>query len=183
MLRYIFIAIKTTLSSNIHDKKTEKELKKTLKELLDTKEVLTRKEEMFYQLNITSKAKIRDLELQLTGYESNSKALEILQKNAQDAKNELEKLRIENTELKCSICENEREMESFKKNRDETIVKYENWVKAQQEELERGKREITRFQELFHRMQTTPKQKVVTNEEEHQKLPIPVVDLCGSEKK
>lgn len=113
------------------DKLMEIEMKNTIKNLAETKEKLSRKEEIIAQL-----------ELQLKNSEQNAKILDLLQQSAQERQAENERLRVMNEKLKNNLIEKDREMESFMKNRDEMVVKYECLVKNQQEELEKQKQEV-----------------------------------------
>ncbi|KAG7199997.1 hypothetical protein KM043_014421 [Ampulex compressa] len=139
----------------------EREMKNTIRDLTETKEVLSEKEKL-----------ISVLEMRLSSFQQNAKLLELLQQSAQERQTENEKLRIINDELKNALTEKEREMEAFLKNRDETVTKYEALVSHQQEDLDRQKREVMRFQELFLR-QTT----LTPNKEECKKLQSHIEDL------
>lgn len=107
------------------DKLMELEMKSTIKNLTETKEMLSRKEEYIEQLQIRIK--------------HNEEKAKILDLCVQERKTENERLKNMNEELKNSLIEKEREMESFMKNRDEMVAKYESLVKSQQEELEKQK--------------------------------------------
>ncbi|KAF7390834.1 hypothetical protein HZH66_009314 [Vespula vulgaris] len=122
----------------------EKELKETLRALDDTKKVLSYKEQQ-----------VENLETRLKSLEQTAKFLEILQKDKEEQQSEREKLRKINDMLKEDLATKEREMEEFKKNRNETLNKYDNLIKSLQEDVDRQKREVMRYQELFCR-QTTP---------------------------
>ncbi|XP_076300974.1 uncharacterized protein LOC143219072 [Lasioglossum baleicum] len=117
------------------DKLMEAEMKNTIRELTETKEKLSQKEEY-----------VEDLETRIKTSEQNAKIMELLQQSAQERQAENERLRNKNQELKNSLIEKEREMEAFMKNRDEMVTKYETLVKNQQEELEKKKRTATRHQ-------------------------------------
>ncbi|XP_076619686.1 uncharacterized protein LOC143341046 [Colletes latitarsis] len=116
-------------SSNNSDKLMETEMKNTIKHLNETKEMLLQKEE-----HITC------LQERLKISEQNAIVLNDLQQSNQERQAENAKLRNLNEELKNSLIEKEREMESFMKNRDEMVTMYESLVKSQQEELGKQKR-------------------------------------------
>ncbi|KAK2582339.1 hypothetical protein KPH14_004675 [Odynerus spinipes] len=122
----------------------EIELKDTLRMLTDAKKALSYKEQQ-----------VENLETRLKSLEQTTKFLELLQKEKEEQQAEREKLREVNEMLKESLATKEREMEEFIKNRNETLNKYDNLIKSLQEDLERQKREVMRYQELFCR-QTTP---------------------------
>lgn len=113
------------------DKLMEVEMKNTIRNLTDTKLLLSRREE-----------RIQDLEMRLKSSEQNAKILELLQQSAHERQADNERLRNQNEELKNSLIEKEREMEAFMKHRDEMVGKYENLVKDQQQELEKQKRAV-----------------------------------------
>ncbi|XP_035720253.1 kinesin-like protein KIF20A isoform X2 [Vespa mandarinia] len=122
----------------------EKELKETLRALADTKKILSCKEQQ-----------VNNLETRLITLEQTTKFLELIQKDKEEQQEEREKLRNINDILKEDLATKEREMEEFKKNRNETLSKYDNLIKSLQEDVDRQKREVMRYQELFCR-QTTP---------------------------
>lgn len=125
----------------------EAELKVTKSELKQRKEELSRKEQY-----------IEELKLHRENSERSAKMFSLLEVNAKERQIENERLRNINDELRSNLTYKEREMDSFVKNRDETMSKYEALVKNQQEELEMQKREVVRYQELFRRQVTpTPK--------------------------
>lgn len=109
----------------------EKELKETLRALDDTKKVLSCKEQQ-----------VENLETRLKSLEQTAKFLEILQKDKEEQQSEREKLRKINDMLKEDLATKEREMEEFKKNRNETLNKYDNLIKSLQEDVDRQKREV-----------------------------------------
>lgn len=109
----------------------EKELKETLRALADTKKVLSCKEQQ-----------VTDLESRLKSLEQTTKFLELLQKDKEEQQTEREKLRKINDMLKEDLATKEREMEEFKKNRNETLSKYDNLIKSLQEDVDRQKREV-----------------------------------------
>lgn len=121
-------------SEDRSDKLMEFEMKNTIKDLTTTKEILSRKEEYIAQLEIRAQ-----------NTEQNAKILDLLQQSAQEGQAENQRLRAVNEELKHSLIEKEREMETFMKNRDDMVMKYESLVKTQQEELEKRKRGGVRF--------------------------------------
>lgn len=121
-------------SEDRSDKLMEFEMKNTIKDLTTTKEILSRKEEYIVQLEIRAQ-----------NSEQNAKILDLLQQSAQEGQAENQRLRAVNEELKHSLIEKEREMETFMKNRDDMVMKYESLVKTQQEELEKRKRGGVRF--------------------------------------
>ncbi|KOX73748.1 Kinesin-like protein KIF20A [Melipona quadrifasciata] len=112
-------------SDDRSDKLMELEMKRTIKNLTEMKEMLSRKEEYIEQLQIRIK--------------HNEEKAKILDLCAEERKTENERLKNLNEELKNSVIEKEREMEAFIKNRDELVTKYESLVKSQQEELEKQK--------------------------------------------
>lgn len=114
-----------------NDKLMEIEMKNTIKDLSDTKSMLSQKLEY-----------IEQLEIRIKHNEQNAKILDLLQQSAQERQAENERLRIMNEELKNSLIEKEREMETFMRNRDEMVSKYESLVKNQQEELEKQKQKV-----------------------------------------
>lgn len=114
-----------------NDKLMEIEMKNTIKDLTDTKNMLSQKLEY-----------IEQLEIRIKHNEQNAKILDLLQQSAQERQVENERLRIMNEELKNSLIEKEREMETFMRNRDEMVSKYESLVKNQQEELEKQKQKV-----------------------------------------
>lgn len=115
-----------------NDKLMEIEMKNTIKDLTDTKNMLSQKLEY-----------IEQLEIRIKHNEQNAKILDLLQQSAQERQVENERLRIMNEELKNSLIEKEREMETFMRNRDEMVSKYESLVKNQQEELEKQKQKVS----------------------------------------
>lgn len=115
-----------------NDKLMEIEMKNTIKDLIDTKNMLSQKLEY-----------IEQLEIRVKHNEQNAKILDLLQQSTQERQVENERLRIMNEELKNSLIEKEREMETFMKNRDEMVSKYESLVKNQQEELEKQKQKVS----------------------------------------
>ncbi|KAG7203925.1 hypothetical protein KM043_016945 [Ampulex compressa] len=145
----------------------EREMKNTIRDLTETKEDLSQKQKL-----------INGLEMRLCTFEQNEKLLELLQQSVQEKRTENERLRNIKDELKTTLTEKEREMEAFMKNRDKTITKYEGLVRNLQEDLDRQKREVMRFQELFWR-QTMPK----PNEDECKKLQNRIEDLQDRLKK
>lgn len=121
-----------------NDKLMEIEMKNTIKDLTDTKNMLSQKLEY-----------IEQLEIRVKHNEQNAKILDLLQQSTQERQVENERLRIMNEELKNSLIEKEREMETFMKNRDEMVSKYESLVKNQQEELEKQKQKVSLLQNLI----------------------------------
>ncbi|XP_066585225.1 kinesin-like protein KIF20B isoform X2 [Prorops nasuta] len=150
--------IKKLIGNEDNSKSLEISLKSTLKELTKTKEMLSLKDE-----------KIETLQMHLKTYEQNTRIGEILERTSKEQQLENERLRILMENLKKSISEKELEMESFMKNRDATVNKYESLVKALQEDLDREKREVTRYQELFHRQNPGSQTKVTESEEKVKK--------------
>lgn len=146
--------LKRMIQRNENTEIMEAELKSTINELTQTRETLSQKEQYVKELNI-----------RLENFERNAKILSLLEENAKERQQENERLRNTNDELRNNLTQREREMDAFMKNRNETMTKYENLVKNQQEELERQKREVTRFQELF-RNPATP----TPNKDEYNKL-------------
>jgi len=132
----------------------EAELKTTINELTHTKQTLFQKEQY-----------IKELKIHLDNFERSAKLFTLLETNAKERQIENERLRNINDELRTIMTQKEREMDSFIKNRDETVTKYETLVKNQQEELDREKREVMRYQELFRR-QLTP----TPNKDDYKKL-------------
>lgn len=136
--------LKSMIQKDTDSDRMEAEFKSTMNELTRTRETLSEKEQY-----------IKELKIHLENFERNAKILNLLEANAKDRQVENERLRNANDELKSILAQKEREMDAFMKNRDETVTKYENLVKNQQEELDREKREVMRYQELFRR-QLTP---------------------------
>lgn len=146
--------LKHMIQRNENTEIMEAELKSTINELTQTRETLLQKEQYVKELNI-----------RLENFDRNAKILSLLEENAKDRQLENERLRNINDELRNNLAQREREMDAFMKNRNETMTKYEVLVKNQQEELERQKREVTRYQELF-RNQLTP----TPNKDDYKKL-------------
>ncbi|OAD55432.1 Kinesin-like protein KIF20A [Eufriesea mexicana] len=99
--------IQTNENDDKSDKLMEMEMKNTIRDLIATKEMLSKKQKY-----------IEQLEVQVKKSEQNAKIDQI----------EKERLRTMNEELKNTLIEKEREMESFMKNRDEMVAKYESLV-------------------------------------------------------
>ncbi|XP_012278178.1 kinesin-like protein KIF20A isoform X2 [Orussus abietinus] len=137
------------------DKEMEKEMKNVLKELAESKEAHAQTQKMYNASEQSSTTKIQSLQSKIDNYEQNLKVLTRFQENAQCMQEENKKLRDEIDNLKSILSVKDQEMESFKKNSLETINKYEGLVKLRQDDLERQKREVMRYQELFRR-QITP---------------------------
>jgi len=132
----------------------EAELKTTINDLKHTKQMLFQKEQY-----------IKELKIHLDNFERSAKIFTLLETNAKERQIENERLRNVNEELRTTLIQKEHEMDAFMKNRDETVTKYETLVKNQQEELDREKREVMRYQELFRR-QLTP----TPNKDDYRKL-------------
>lgn len=134
--------MKSMINKNENDDRNDKlmeiEMKNTIKDLTDTKNMLSQKLEY-----------IEQLEIRVKHNEQNAKILDLLQQSTQERQMENERLRIMNEELKNSLIEKEREMETFMKNRDEMVSKYESLVKNQQEELEKQKQKVFLLQNLI----------------------------------
>ncbi|RLU22616.1 hypothetical protein DMN91_004894 [Ooceraea biroi] len=130
------------------------ELKVTTDNLMHAKDTLFQKEQH-----------IKELKIHLENFERSAKLFHLLETNAKERQIENERLRNLNEELRTILTQKEREMDAFMKNRDETVTKYESLVKNQQEELDREKREVMRYQELFRR-QLTP----TPSKDEYKKL-------------
>ncbi|XP_029031952.2 kinesin-like protein KIF20B [Osmia bicornis bicornis] len=178
--------IQKTENDDKSDKLMEVEMKNTIKNLTEMKEKLSRKQEYIDQL-----------ELQVKDSEQNAKILELLQLSSQERQAENERLRVMNEKLKNNLIEKEREMESFMKNRDEMVVKYECLVKNQQEELEKQKQELiknhpkevgycenTSEDEVVHKERRTrrpPKKFTPTSKVDNHD--IPTIDLSTSDSK
>ncbi|XP_061927097.1 kinesin-like protein KIF20B [Apis cerana] len=168
-----------------NDKLMEIEMKNTIKDLTDTKNMLSQKLEY-----------IEQLEIRVKHNEQNAKILDLLQQSTQERQVENERLRIMNEELKNSLIEKEREMETFMKNRDEMVSKYESLVKNQQEELEKQKQKLTKnhLKEKDY-CGNTSEDEVVLKERRMRRPPkkftpsspkqdeISVIDLSGSDSK
>ncbi|XP_015594412.1 kinesin-like protein KIF20A isoform X1 [Cephus cinctus] len=136
------------------DQEMEASMKHVLKQLTETKEALAKMESLYKDTETEKQLCHREIEtmtLRLQQYEQNVKILDLLQQSSQERQIENEQLKKMNDELKNSLADKDREMEAFRKNREETAVKYDNLVKSQQEEIERQKREVMRYQELFRR--------------------------------
>lgn len=146
--------LKHMIQRNENTEIMEAELKGTINELTQMKETLLQKEQYVKELNI-----------RLENSERNAKIFNLLEENAKERQMENERLRNINDELRNNLTQKDREMDAFMKNRDETVIKYEILVKNQQEELERQKREVMRYQELFRR-QLTP----TPNKDDYKKL-------------
>nr|XP_012220957.1 PREDICTED: kinesin-like protein KIF20B isoform X1 [Linepithema humile] len=147
--------IQQTENMERNDGAMEAELKSKLGELMQMKETLLEKEQH-----------IKELKIHMENSERNIKIFNMLEDSAKERQVENERLRKLNDEMKINLVEKEREMETFMKNRDETVTKYEMLVKNLQEELDREKREVKRFQELFQRRQLTP----TPNKDDYRKL-------------
>jgi len=132
----------------------EAELKTTINDLTHTKQTLFQKEQY-----------IKELKIHLDNFERSAKIFTLLETNAKERQIENDRLRNVNDELRTTLMQKEHEMDAFMKNRDETVTKYETLVKNQQEELDREKREVMRYQELFRR-QLTP----TPNKDDYKKL-------------
>lgn len=146
--------LKHMIQRNENTERMEAELKSTINELTQTKETLSQKEQYVKELNI-----------RLENFDRNAKILNLLEETAKDRQLENERLRNINEKLRNNLTQKEHEMDTFMKNRNETMTKYEILVKNQQEELEREKREVMRYQELF-RNQLTP----TPNKDDYKKL-------------
>ncbi|KAM0730258.1 Kinesin-like protein KIF20A [Formica fusca] len=146
--------LKHMIQRNENTEMMEVELKGTINELTKMKETLLQKDQYVKELNI-----------RLENSERNAKIFNLLEDNAKERQVENERLRNINDELRNNLAQKDREMDAFMKNRDETVIKYEILVKNQQEELERQKREVMRYQELFRR-QLTP----TPNKDDYKKL-------------
>ncbi|XP_076394145.1 uncharacterized protein LOC100880447 isoform X1 [Megachile rotundata] len=167
------------------DKLMEMEMKNAIRELTEAKEKLSRKQEY-----------IAELELRVKNSEQNAKILDLLQQSAQERQAENERLRTMNQELKNNLLEKEREMESFMKNRDDMVIKYECLVKNQQEELEKQKQKLlkshskdrdycgnTSEDEVVHKERRTrrpPKKYTPTSPKQDD---ISMIDLSSSDSK
>ncbi|XP_076760736.1 uncharacterized protein LOC143429158 [Xylocopa sonorina] len=159
----------------------ETEMKNTIRDLTSTKQMLSQKQEY-----------IQELEMRIKHHEQNTKILDLLQQSAHERQAENERLRIMNEELKNSLIEKEREMESFMKNRDNMVTKYESLVKAQQEELEKHKQELIKHhsKEINH-CENTSEDEVVPKSRrgrrQVKKSPkhddVSIIELSGSESK
>ncbi|XP_043495365.1 kinesin-like protein KIF20A isoform X2 [Polistes fuscatus] len=126
------------------EKSMEKELKNTLKILEDTKKELYCK-----------KIHVNNLESRLVSLEKTVKLLEDAKRDKEEQSAEIDQFRIFNDMLRRDLATKEHEMEEFQKNRDRTVLKYENMITSLQEEMEKHKREVATFQKLLFR-QTTP---------------------------
>ncbi|XP_020723250.2 kinesin-like protein KIF20A [Bombus terrestris] len=167
------------------DKLMEIEMKSTIKNLADTKEMLARKQEY-----------IEQLEMRVKHSEQNAKILDLLEQTAQERKEENERLRAVNDELRNGLVEKEREMESFMKNRDEMVAKYESLVKNQQEELEKQKQKLIKNRSKDKECcENTSEDEVMLKDRRVRRPPkkftssspkqdeISVIDLSGSDSK
>ncbi|XP_012240128.1 kinesin-like protein KIF20A isoform X2 [Bombus impatiens] len=167
------------------DKLMEIEMKSTIKNLTDTKEMLARKQEY-----------IEQLEMRVKHSEQNAKILDLLEQTAQERKEENERLRTVNDELRNGLIEKEREMESFMKNRDEMVAKYESLVKSQQEELEKQKQKLIKNRSKDKECcENTSEDEVILKDRRVRRPPkkftpsspkqdeISVIDLSGSDSK
>ncbi|XP_043290103.1 kinesin-like protein KIF20B [Venturia canescens] len=172
---------KAHISADAQDKKLHEEIKKNLAELLETREALARTDELYMRLKESSRKEIEALEAHVSALEKSSKQFKMIQQKVQTDKAEVEKYKTERDDLKALITQKDLEMQSFMSNRDAMIQQYENLVKSLQEDNERGRREITRFQELFHRLPSTPLEKTVKSEDECKKNVLDSTDLSDSE--
>ena len=173
--------IQRSESDDKSDKLMEAEMKNTLRDLTDTKLLLSRREE-----------RIQNLEIRLKSSEQNAKILDLLQQSAHERQADNERLRNLNEELKNSLTEKEREMEAFMKHRDEMVGKYENLVKDQQQELEKQKRVLPKAHKDY--CENTSEDEVVQKERRVRRPPkrydtspkpidASVIELSGSETK
>ncbi|XP_015124972.1 kinesin-like protein KIF20A [Diachasma alloeum] len=138
------------------DADNEKAHKRVIQELSETRESLER----YKKLNEELETKVRNLvESRNENYEQTQNIIASLQQNILEQKAEIKDLKTTNASIITSLDEKEVAMENFKRNRDEMIAKYEVLVKNLQEDLEREKREVMRFQELFSRQALTPREK------------------------
>ncbi|XP_063994913.1 kinesin-like protein KIF20A isoform X2 [Diachasmimorpha longicaudata] len=134
----------------------EKAHKRVIQELSEARE----SRDNYKKLNEELETKVKTLvESRNDNYEQTQNIIATLQQNILEQKAEIKDLKTTNASIISSLDENEMAMENFKKNRDETIAKYEVLVKNLQDELEREKREVMRFQELFSRQALTPREK------------------------
>ncbi|KOC61306.1 Kinesin-like protein KIF20A [Habropoda laboriosa] len=168
------------------DKLMEIEMKNTIKKLTTMKEMLTQKEEY-----------IEHLEERIKQNEQNAKILELLQESSQERQAENERLRALNEELKNGLMEKDREMETFMRNRDEMVAKYESLVKCQQEALEKQKRELPKnYSKQTEYCENTSEDEVALKERRTRRAPrkyspsssskqdeISVVELSSSDSK
>lgn len=127
------------------DGEMEKEIKKTLRDLTATQKALDDANAAFKALERSSQEKIDVLEMRVKAFEENASYLAVLQNGAEKREAENERLRIEANELQRKIEEKDREMESFKKNRDIAMQRYEGLVKQLQEDAQRDRREVRRL--------------------------------------
>ncbi|CAL1686653.1 unnamed protein product [Lasius platythorax] len=146
--------LKHMIQRNENTELMEVELKGTINELTQVRETLLQKEQHEKELNI-----------RLENSERNAKIFNLLEENAKERQLENERLRNINDELRNNLAQRDRDMDNFMKNRDEMVSGYEVLVKNQQEDLERQKREVMRYQELFRR-QLTP----TSNKDDYKKL-------------
>ncbi|XP_043252786.1 kinesin-like protein KIF20B isoform X2 [Colletes gigas] len=186
-LKYLIQKSENNDRSDNSDKLMETEMKNTIKHLNETKEMLLQREEH-----------IKCLQERLKMSEQNAIVLNVLQQSNQERQAENDRLRNLNVELKNSLVEKEREMESFMKNRDEMVTMYESLVKNQQEELGKQKRrgatkgqkaskeknncENTSEDEVAskgRRIRRPPKRYMMSPNDDE----ISVIDLSGSETK
>ncbi|KAK0096527.1 hypothetical protein PV326_005227 [Microctonus aethiopoides] len=131
--------VKTMLQSTLNGENTlEKELKKVLKELDDTKQMVQSKTQI-----------IEQLQQQISSSEA-------LQKIIEDREKEIAKMKNENKTLENALNLKDEDMEKFKQNRDKVLEKYEKSLENMQEELNRLKQEKTENKELS-RPTTTPR--------------------------
>ncbi|XP_015600828.1 kinesin-like protein KIF20A isoform X1 [Cephus cinctus] len=130
------------------DQEMEASMKNVLKQLTETKEALAKMESLYKDTETEKELchrKIESMTLRLQQYEQNVKILDLLQQNCQERQIENEQLKKMNDELKNSLAEQDREMEAFRKNREEMAAKYDNLIKSQQEEIEKQKKEVMKY--------------------------------------
>ncbi|XP_011311077.1 kinesin-like protein KIF20B [Fopius arisanus] len=135
---------------------TEKAHKQIIQELSETRAALGDAT----KINEALETKIRNLmETRSENYEQTQKLITTLQRNIAEQTAEIKDLKTTNVSIINSLDEKETEMEHFKKNRDETIARYEVLVRSLQDNLDREKREVMRYQEVFTRQGQTPREK------------------------
>ncbi|XP_048512520.1 kinesin-like protein KIF20A isoform X2 [Athalia rosae] len=190
--------MKGLIRSNSRDSEMEKELKTALRELAKTQDALAQSEVALKSLEKISKAKIERLEMQVATFEQNATYLALLQEGAESRQADNERLRVTIDEMKQKLEQQEREMEAFSKNRDETIQRYEALVKQLQEDGVRNKRELKKSDSMKENEETMPdtsdddeteyavrssrrkgRNNVLTVATDN----IPVIELSGSESK
>ncbi|XP_012264855.2 kinesin-like protein KIF20B isoform X1 [Athalia rosae] len=140
--------MKTLIQLNSRDSVMEKEVKDTLQELERAKKSLAETEAALIRLDKSSQLKIEKLEMQIQTLEQNADHVALLHESANDKEADTKLLRIKYDDLRRKFDDKEREMESFSKNRDETIQRYEALVEQLREDISKNTGELKKSQSM-----------------------------------